>query len=280
MTGKKRRPSTEPMYSGGNRRDFPITTGYDSVDSIDFIKSHMSQSQSQHILIYQGFDNGRFSGCFASSKMYSPRPLCSWEIQRNVDSFLKSVNEHDQENGNSEQIYSLSCDENLGFAVFFIAKYGTAQAIVTNLTDAKKKSEDGFKITSVAALGSTFYIVMTKGTREYRRKSQVSQICDTWKQTYDEINEEYKAGYTVTGICYSSGRQKYLFVMTETPKVQSSYYFDDTAVALNWMEEQHHVGYHPTIIFNIPTLLNKTLVVMTTDQNRLSYEYKFGYKFE
>ena len=67
--------------------------------------------------------------------------------------------------------------------------------------------------------------------------------------------------------------------MTKIPEVQSSHYFDDTDVALNWMEEQHYVGYHPTIIFTIPTL-NKTLVVMTTDENRSGYEHKFGYKLE
>ena len=280
MTGKKRRPrpSTEPLYSGGNRREFPITPGYDSVDCIDFITSHMSKSNN--ILIYQGFDNGRFSGCFASSKMYSPRPICSWEIQDNFDSFLESIKKHDRVNGKSEQIYSLACDENLGFAAFFMAKYGTAQAIVMNLNDIVKKWEDGFKITSSAARGSTFYIVMTKGTKEYKGKSQMWFISNTWNETYDKINEQHKAGYTVTGICYSTGLREYFVVMTKIPEVQSSHYFDDADVALNWMEEQHHVGYHPTIIFNIPTLNNKTLVVMTTDENRSSYEYKFGYKLE
>ena len=277
MTGKKRRPSTEPLYSGGNRREFPITTGYDSVDCIDFITSHMSKSNN--ILIYQGFDNGRFSGCFAPSKMYSPRPICSWEIQDNFDSFLESVKKPDQENGNSAQIYSLACDENLGFAAFFMAEYGTAQAIVTNLNDIEKKGDDDFRITSIAARGSTFYIVMTKGTKEYKGKSQMWFISNTWNETYDKINEQHKAGYTVTGICYSTGLREYFVVMTKIPEVQSSHYFDDAAVALNWMEEQHHVGYHPTIIFTVPTL-NKTLVVMTTDKNRSGYEYKFGYKLE
>ena len=277
MTGEKPRPSTEPMYSGGNRKDFPITTGYDSVDCFDFIKSHFSKSKN--ILICLSFDNGYFSGCFAPSKMYSPRPKSSWGIQNNFDSFLESVNEHDQEKGNSQQIYSLACDENLGFAAFFMAKFGTAQAIVTNLNDITKKCGDGFKITSSAARGSTFYIVMTKGTREYKGKSQMWFTCYTWRGTYDEISEKHKAGYTVTGICYSTDLRKYFVVTTMMPEVQSSYYFDNTVVALNWMEEQHHVGYHPTIIFNIPTL-NKTLVVMTTDKYRSSYEYKFGYKLE
>ena len=278
MTGKIRRPSTEPMYSGGNRRDFPITTGYDSVDCTDFMNSLMSKSK--HILICQGFDNGHFSGCFASSKMYSPRPNCSWEIQDNFDSFLESVIKHDQENDNSEQIYSLACDENLGFAAFFMAKYGTTQAIVTNLDDIENKWEDDFEITSSAARGSTFYIVMTKGTKEYKDKSQIFFTSHTWKDTYGGINKEYKEGYTVTGICYSTGLREYFVVMTKIPEVQSSHYFDDAAAALNWMEEQHHVGYHPTLIFTVPTLNNKTLIVMTTDKNRSSYEYKFGYKLE
>ena len=278
MTGKKRRPSTEPMYSGGNRRDFPITRGYDSVDYIDFIASHLLNSQD--ILICQDFNNGHFSGCFAPSKLYSPRPIVSLWIERNFDSFLKSINKYDRVNGLLVQIYSFACDENLGFAAFFMANYGTAQAIVTNLNDVKKKWEDGFKITSSAARGSTFYIVMTKDTKEYQYKGQMCASFNTWKDTYDTIDEWYKAGYTLTGICYCTGRRQYFVAMTMIPEVQSSQYFDDTAVALNWVEEQHHVGYHPTLIFNIPTLNNKTLVVMTTDGNRSSYEYKFGYKLE
>ena len=212
--------------------------------------------------------------------MYSPRPAVSWEIERNIDSFLELVKERDQVNGRSEQIYSLAYDENLGFSTFFRADYGTAQAIVINLADIEKKGGDGFRITSVVAQGSTFYVVMTKGTKEYRGKSQMWFISNTWNETYDKINEQHKAGYTVTGICYSTGLREYFAIMTKIPEVQSSHYFDDAAVALNWMEEQHHVGYHPTLIFTVPTLLNKTLVVMTTDENRSGYEYKFGYNLE
>ena len=276
MTGKKPRPSTEPMFSGGNRRDFPITTGYDSVDCTAFMNSHLSNSQN--ILICQDFYNGRFSGCFASSRKYSPRPIVSWEIQRNFDSFFESVKKHD--NGkSSEQIYSLACDENLGFSAFFMAKYGTAQEIITNVSDIKKKGEDGFEITSIAARGSTVYIVMTEGTKEYRGKRQILFFVKSWKEICDKINKQLKAGFTVTGICYSTGLRKYLVVMTEIPEVQSNHYFADTAVALNWMEEQHHVGYYPSLIFTVPTL-SKTVVVMTTDEKRSSYVYKFGYKLE
>ena len=66
------------------------------------------------------------------------------------------------ENGRSLNLYSLACDENLGFGVFFMENFGTGQSIVTNLLDISKKWEEGFKITACAARGSTSYIVMTK----------------------------------------------------------------------------------------------------------------------
>ena len=46
MTGQKLRPRTEPMYSGGNRQDFPVTNGYTTVDYTDFISSHVFNSQT------------------------------------------------------------------------------------------------------------------------------------------------------------------------------------------------------------------------------------------
>ena len=51
MTGRKLRPGTEPMYSGGNRDDFPITIGYDSVKYKDFVSSHLFNSEN--ILVCQ-----------------------------------------------------------------------------------------------------------------------------------------------------------------------------------------------------------------------------------
>jgi len=271
MTGKKRRPRTEPLYSGGNRKDFPITTGYDSVDWFDFIGSHLFNSQN--ILICQNFRNGCYSACFAPSKRYSPRPTISWKILKNYNSFVELAKERwDWGNRKSQQIYSLACDEELGFAVFFMEQYGTAQAIVTNVSNMEEKLQDGFQITSCGFRGQKIYIIMTKGTREYRNKTQVWFTRNTWNETYYVIIEQIKKGYTVTGICYSTGLRLYFVVMTKIPEVQSAHYFDDTAVALNWMEEQHHVGYHPTIIFSEPTL-NKTFVVMTTDENRSSFEH-------
>ena len=89
MTGKKLRPRTEPIYSGGNRRDFRITSGYSTVGYTGFISSHVSNSQD--ILISQSMHDGFFSGIFASSKLYNPRPATSWGIKRSYDAFLSSL---------------------------------------------------------------------------------------------------------------------------------------------------------------------------------------------
>jgi len=279
MTGKKPCPRTEPMYSGGNRSDFPITIGYDSVEYIDLIGSHVTE-YDENILICQSFHKGCFIGCFAPSERYSPTFAVSWTIRKDYDSFLELVRKTWKgKNGTSEQIYSLACDENLGFGVFFMQNYGRDQCIVTNLSHIYERWKEGFEITSCAAWGSNIYIIMTKDTEEYRGRHQIWFISYTWWETYSKINAQSKVGYTVTGICYCTGLRQYFVVMTNIPEVQSSHYFDDTTAVFNWMNEQHHVGYHPTVIFMDPTL-DKTLVVMTTDENRSSYEFIFDCKLK
>ena len=142
-------------------------------------------------------------------------------------------------NGRQLSIYSLACDEDFGFAAFFMEKYGTAQAIVTNPSDMEMKRKEGFEITSCAAWGSTFFIIMTKDTEEYRGRDQIwlvsSSTC-TWWAIYSKINAQSKAGYTVTGICYSTSLKQYFVVMTKIPEIQSSHYFDDQTAVLDWIE--------------------------------------------
>ncbi len=279
MTGKKQRPSTEPVYSGGNRNVFPITSGYNEVEYTDFISSHIKNSAN--ILVSQSLCNGTFSGCFAPSNMYSPRPALTWGIRKDYDSFLEFVKEKWKWiNGKSFSIYSLACDENLGFGVFFTENYGTAQTIIlTGNTEIQKKYDEGFMITACAARGSTFYVVMTKDTEEYKGKAQTWITGDTWTEACDKISEKYKERKIITGICYSTGLKQYGVVMTESSEGQTSRWFDDGPDTNNWMDEQHQVGYHPTVIFKDPTN-NKIFVVMTTDKNRTDYIYRINYKLK
>jgi len=274
MTGKKARPRTEPMYSGGNRNDFPITTGYDSVKYTDLISSHLYNSED--ILICQSLHDGYFCGCFGPSKQYSPRPTISWGNQKTYNTFIQFVNEKwEWKNGRSQQIFSLACDEKLGFGVFFIENYGTRQCVQTNVHDIEKKWKEGFKITACAARGSTFYIVMTKGTNEYKGR-QVWFTRNSWQEANSDIQKYYNEGKAITGICYSTGLGQYFVVMTETPQGQDYEMFDNETARDNWEDEKYKEGFHPTIIFKDPT--DKTLVVMTTDENRSTYISRENYK--
>ena len=279
MTGKKLRPRTEPMYSGGNLHDFRITNGYDTVDYTDFIRSHI-HFNSQDILISQSVQNGFFSGIFASSELYNPRPTTSWGIRSNYDQFLVHTNEECKwVSGKSKGIYSLACDEQFGFGVFFMEGYGTDQFILRNTDDIKEKWDEGFEITSCSALNSTFYIIMTKDTKEYHGKQQIWFTCRTWKEANDDIQEGYQEGKAITGICYSSGLKLYFVVMTASMGRQGSRWFDTTeGEAMNdWQNKKYDQGFHPTIIFKDPTD-NKTLIVMTEDKNRSAYVSRADYK--
>ena len=96
-----------------------------------------------------------------------------WWIRPNYDTFLEFVQkEWELKNGKSNQIYSLACDEKLGFGIFLMENFGASQTILTGTSDIEKKWDEGFRITACAAQGSSFYIIMTKSTKEYTGKAQ------------------------------------------------------------------------------------------------------------
>ena len=285
MTGKKERPRTEPMYSGGTRMHFPISRGYNSVVYKDFIASYITNSE--RILITQTIHNGRFSGCFGTSKLHSPRPPCCGWIRPNYGTFLKDVKEKRKwVNGKSYMIYSLACDEKFGFGVFLMENFGTAQTILTATSEIKTKNDEGFRITACAARGSSFYIIMTKGTKEYTGKAQRWFTRSTWKEIASELDRGYKEGKGITGICYSTELGQYFVVMTEMPEGQRYEWFQNTgecrkwfADRSDWVAKNHKEGFHPTTIFIDPTD-NKFLIVVSQDANNTEHFCQYNYSLK
>ena len=157
-----------------------------------------------------------------------------------------------------------------------MTNYGSAQKILTNTSDIEKEREDGFKITACAAWGSTFYVIMTKGTREYKGRQEwfTSKSRDEAEKLIQE-NQDNKR--VVTGICYSTGQKTYLVVVMETSPDQIYKKFCDVADLDNWVKKQYKEGFHPSIIFKDPTDEN-TLVVMIKDRSRSRYECRYDCK--
>ena len=87
--------------------------------------------------------------------------------------------------------------------------------IIRNTSDIQKFWKDGFRVTACAARGSTFYIIVTKSTKEYGEKSQEWITGNTWLEVDTEIRKSYRTGKFITGICYSTGLEQYFVVMTE-----------------------------------------------------------------
>ena len=276
MTGKKPRPSTEPIYSGGNRLDFPITSGYDSVRYTDLITSHVRNTPN--ILICQSMHDGYFYGCFATSKRYIPRPTVSWGRRENRDAFFEFVEEQAQEKDGKRHIYSLACDEKLGFGAFFIEKYGTKQLIISKTSRIKERWDEGFKITACAAQGSEIYAVMTKNTKEYEGKNQRWFTRKAWDDV-ERLIEQYEEGKVITGVCYSSKLGLYFVVMTESPENQKYKWFDEGSPITPLLNKRHKEGFHPTIIFTDQTD-GAVLVVVTTDKRRSTFKAAINYKIK
>ena len=129
-------------------------------------------------------------------------------------------------------------------------------------------------------IDSRFYIVMTKGTKEYDGKGQTWFTGSNWTVASNGIREAYKEGKVITGICYSTWLEQYLVVMTKMPQEQTYRWFkrfETTAAMRDWEDEKFKQGYHPTIIFKNPTD-NKTLSVMTKDENRSGYVRRTNYE--
>ena len=247
ITGRISRPSTEPLYSGGNRKDFPITTGYDSAKYTEFVDSHLVHSEN--IVISQSFYNECVSVIFAPSTTYNPRPYVSSASGSDHDSFIKLAKEkRNLKGGKAKQISCLACDEKLGFGVLFMTNYGSVQKILTNTSDIEKERKGGFKITACATWGSTFYVILTKGTREYKGRQRWF-TSKSWDDAEKLIQENQEQKRVVTEICYSTGQQTYLVVVMETSQDQIYKKFCDVANLDKWVKEQYKEGYHPTIIF-------------------------------
>ena len=55
--------------------------------------------------------------------MIAPYPTVQWEMNNNI--------------------FSLACDEDLGFGCYFMGKYGDDQSIVTETSDIREKWDQG-----------------------------------------------------------------------------------------------------------------------------------------
>ena len=98
---------------------------------------------TKNILISQNISNGEFSGIFGPNKLYDPITAKSWGRRSSHDEFINYMKKQWKE---QKQIYSLACDEVLGFAFYFMGKYGDDQSLLTNTPYIKEEWDQGMQI--------------------------------------------------------------------------------------------------------------------------------------
>lgn len=69
------------------------------------------------------------------------------------------------------------CDENFGFGVYLMEKYGRNQTILSGTANIQKNWDEGIEITACAAWESTFYIIITKDTLLKREELKDLHFC-------------------------------------------------------------------------------------------------------
>ena len=279
MTGKKERPLKEPMYSGGNLLDFPITSGFDLISYSKFLKSFIKNSQ--RVVSSQSIHNGFLSAYFVTSKLHDPRPAVDWQIFTDFKKFFAFVREQRKK---SMMIYSLAFDKGSGFGVFLLKKYGTDQKVVRKLSRIKKYKDIGYKITACATEGQSFYIIMTEDAEKYKGKIQTWFTSPDWSRVETKVQRGYQAGKVITGICFSSTLKKYFVVMTQTQQKQCYAWRVDNTIEEQrerekFVREKEKEGFYPSIIFTDPNN-GQTLFVMTKDESINSCICKVNYKME
>ena len=92
----------------------------------------------------------------------------------------------------SQRGSSFNAQTKCGFGAFLMKVLGTSQSIVTDTANIKKNWDEGLRITACAARVSTFYIVMTKDTKEYKGKSQTWFTGNTWNEVNCEIQKGWR----------------------------------------------------------------------------------------
>ena len=236
---------------------------------------------TEKIVTSQSVQGGTLSTIFGEPM--TPRRATRWGHMNTHASFLKYLEKLKADN---MQIYFLSCDDNFGFGVFAKEDFGCDQKETWYGPNCKFANATGcirtywdrcYKIPACGARNSTFYFVMTPRAEGYKGKHQVCFTRSTWADTEKEMSRKYKKNKIITCICYSTGKEQYLVVMTEKNESQNYRWMTGDDKDQKWENEEKANSRFPKIIFKSP-MDGRLLLVATSDTSDTwdsSYEWEW-----
>ena len=252
MTGKRMKPSTEPLYSGASRKDYSADM---PIDIVDFISGHVKKTE--YFVLSQNLMEDNYNVIFGKySEIFSSCPSSSWGKYSSYDDMLSYIKKDIW--GKNKNVHSIAADKNQ-FVVFGMESFGYEQSIIpfANVDDYWSKN---YMITCCFPNGSNFYFVMTKGAPGYpSSKNQCQRKRDSWSKLDEAIKEQWDKGEIITAIAYSNISKEYIAVMTESGQAQRK----------SWDDFSCESGFMPTVIFQDPSD-KKVLYVKTKDVSNVT----------
>ena len=274
MTGnedklKDGRPTTEPLFSRGERIDFPTLRKYNKVLYSEFLKYYTHDNK--WMLIWQSIHNRYIFTVFGSHEQYNNRKKLFW-TSPNYNDLSQKLKEQYKE---GFKIFSLSCDQKTGkFFVYMVAEYGTFQTIIRSTDPDSVFLHDNGCVTSCTVYNSTYYFVVTAGVAEFDGKNQEIFRKESKRDLEKYINKQKSRGLIITSVCYNFDAKEYLVVMTESQNtLQEHAWFSDFNKKVDWESDQfqRNESVVPTVWFQDPSD-GQYLCVMTCDNNRSGYK--------
>ena len=117
---------------------------------------------------------------------------------------------------------------------------------------------------------------MTKNVEGFHGKGQSFFESKSWSVAKTKIQENWNNGKIITSICYNSGLEKYLIVMTESTAGQDYERFNTSegAKRSEWLKKQKKEDELVPMIYFLDPTDNQLLVVCTTDKSRKGCSYE------
>ena len=266
------RPTTEPLFSRGEEKDFPTFRKYSKVHYSEFIKYYTHDSKK--MLIWQSIHNRHIFTVFDSHEQYNNRKKLFFTSPSYKDLSQKLKQQYKE----GFKISSLSCDQTTGkFFVYMVEEYGTFQTIIQSTDPDSLFLDDKSSVTSCTVYNSTYYFVVTAGVAEFDGKDQEIFTRQSKKDVDKEIKKQKSRGLIITSVCYNVDAKECLVVMTESNNTLQEHAwfseFNKRDDKLNEWEndlvQRNKTVY--TIVFEDPSD-GQFLCVMTCDNNRNGYQ--------
>ncbi|XP_075244680.1 uncharacterized protein LOC142338694 isoform X2 [Convolutriloba macropyga] len=262
-------PSTTPFF--GKKTSYSPETVNGKYVYANLMSSIVKDCSE--MLLSQSVYGGEFYGIFDTHSELKGDTKCWVSSWANVVDF---INQGYNDNYN---VYSHQIDQKTGSNyVYMMKRFGKGQKYQSVKGANEVDRSERFWITNITSDGTWFRVTLTSNPPGYKGSQRVS-TASSWSLIREKIKEGYHSGKIITDVCYNTGEEMYMLVMSESSSGQQYKWFgpNDNTERAEWLDQQFVKKQYPTIVFRDPSH-DKYLLVTTSDSNRSSFLFIPGFQ--